>query len=98
LKSAPPGDLHLTNAKTSEGRGRSLVHRLRSLKSAPGDTLQAVRDHKYAEILKDIGEADLTAHVDFERLSQVARKAGAWVYGPVTQSAFPPVSGLGSTR
>ncbi len=68
--------------------GVALIIDYGHIKSAPGDTLQAIRDHKYAEILKDIGEADLTAHVDFERLSQVARKAGAWVYGPVTQSHF----------
>ena len=45
--------------------------------SAPGDTLQAVRDHLFADVLADPGEQDLTAHVDFEALSTVARSAGA---------------------
>ncbi|MBK9585214.1 MAG: SAM-dependent methyltransferase [Alphaproteobacteria bacterium] len=78
----------LQTLKLLKAGGAALFIDYGHIKSAPGDTLQAVRDHKYAEILKDIGEADLTAHVDFERLSQVARKAGAWVYGPVTQSHF----------
>ncbi|MBK6897257.1 MAG: SAM-dependent methyltransferase [Alphaproteobacteria bacterium] len=78
----------LQTLKLLKAGGAALFIDYGHIKSAPGDTLQAVRDHKYAEILKDIGEADLTAHVDFERLSQVTRKAGAWVYGPVTQSHF----------
>ena len=33
--------------------------------TAPGDTLQAVKGHKYCDVLESIGEADLTSHVDF---------------------------------
>jgi len=40
-----------------------------------GDTLQAVRDHAPVDVLACPGEADLTAHVDFEALVQ-ARAAG----------------------
>lgn len=47
--------------------------------SAPGDTLQAVRNHAFADPLADPGEQDLTAHVDFEALAAAARKAGASV-------------------
>lgn len=57
-------------------------------KSAPGDTLQAVRAHKYTQVLKDIGQADLTAHVDFARFARIAENRGACVFGPVTQSRF----------
>jgi len=39
--------------------------------SGYGDTLQAVKDHHYADILKDCGEADITSHVDFGRLSEI---------------------------
>jgi SAM-dependent MidA family methyltransferase len=35
-----------------------------------GDTLQAVKDHKYSDILKDPGDCDLTAHVNFWLLHQ----------------------------
>ena len=53
-----------------------------------GDTLQAVRQHKFADPLADPGEADLTAQVDFAALAQTARRNGARVHGPITQGAF----------
>lgn len=54
-------------------------------KSAPGDTLQAVRGHRYVPVLVDAGEQDLTAHVDFEALGRAASDAGAVVTPVVTQ-------------
>jgi SAM-dependent MidA family methyltransferase len=42
-----------------------------------GDTLQAVRDHAYADPLSGPGLADLTAHVDFAPLARAAEAAGA---------------------
>ncbi len=56
--------------------------------SAIGDTLQAVKDHQYHDVLLDPGKADLTAHVDFQRLAETAQAAGASIYGPVTQRNF----------
>ncbi|HUK11400.1 MAG TPA: SAM-dependent methyltransferase [Stellaceae bacterium] len=56
--------------------------------SACGDTLQAVRRHRYCGILDQPGNADLTAHVDFARFAEAARAAGAATYGPVTQRDF----------
>ena len=38
------------------------------------DTLQAVKKHKYHDVLANPGEADLTAHVDFNALSRAAKK------------------------
>lgn len=43
---------------------------------ALGDTLQALRAHAPADVLADPGNADLTAHVDFEALAQAAKDAG----------------------
>jgi SAM-dependent MidA family methyltransferase len=40
-----------------------------------GDTLQAVRDHAHDDPLAHPGEADLTAHVDFEALAGAAAPA-----------------------
>ena len=57
-------------------------------KSAPGDTLQAVRGHKFAAVLDKPDEQDLTAHVDFEGVAKVARDAGAAVPGLVTQGQW----------
>ena len=42
-----------------------------------GDTLQAIRNHRFTEPLAEPGEADLTAHVDFEALASAATEAGA---------------------
>jgi SAM-dependent MidA family methyltransferase len=41
-----------------------------------GDTLQAVRGHRPEGVLDSPGEADLTSHVDFAVLADVARAAG----------------------
>ncbi|MCE8526323.1 SAM-dependent methyltransferase [Ruegeria pomeroyi] len=41
-----------------------------------GDTVQALRGHASADPLADPGQADLTAHVDFEQLAVAARAAG----------------------
>ena len=53
-----------------------------------GETLQAVRGHRYADPLAEPGEADLTAHVDFAALAAAARGAGAKVHGPVPQGIW----------
>ncbi|WP_348646397.1 SAM-dependent methyltransferase [Erythrobacter sp. F6033] len=46
-----------------------------------GSTLQALKDHKKVDPLEHPGEADLTTHVDFEMLQDVAVKNGAEVMG-----------------
>ena len=56
--------------------------------SAPGDTLQAVRGHRFAPVLASPGEQDLTAHVDFEAVARVAAGAGATVTSLVTQGEW----------
>ena len=62
--------------------------------SAPGNSLQALRDGKPADPLADPGTADLTAHVDFAALAATARDAGADVHGPVPQGLFLTRLGL----
>lgn len=39
--------------------------------SAPGDTFQALKDHRYCDPFAEPGAADLTAHVAFDRLAEV---------------------------
>ena len=68
--------------------GAALVIDYGHARSGFGDTLQAVRAHKFADPLVDCGEADLTAQVDFAALAQTARRGGTRVRGPVTQGAF----------
>ena len=57
-------------------------------RSAPGDTLQAVKGHKFADPLADPGEQDLTAHVDFEALARAVDGLDVLVSGPVTQGEW----------
>ncbi len=59
-----------------------------SLRSTPGDSLQALRHGKPADPLANPGSADLTAHVDFEALSKLAKAAGVKVHGPLAQGSF----------
>ncbi len=63
----------------AEHGGAALVIDYGHARSGVGDTLQAVRRHEYADPLADPGEADLTAHVDFEAVSKAATSAGAAV-------------------
>ncbi len=51
-----------------------------------GDTLQAVRQHGFADPLDAPGEADLTAHVDFEAVARAAPPARATA--PCPQGEF----------
>ena len=60
-----------------------------------GDSLQALRGGRPADPLRDPGEADLTAHVDFPALLHAARLAGAVGYGPVEQGVLLNTLGLG---
>ncbi len=55
---------------------------------AIGDTLQAVTKHAFADPFADPGEVDLTTHVDFTMIGNMARQAGLRVAGPVGQGAF----------
>jgi SAM-dependent MidA family methyltransferase len=58
------------------------------------DTLQALKDHAFANPLSDPGEADLTAHVPFGRLADAARSEGALVHGPARQGDFLRALGI----
>lgn len=57
--------------------------------SAPGESVQAIRDGAYADPLAHEGEADLTAHVDFGAL-----KRAVHAQGPVKQNHFLTSLGL----
>jgi len=62
----------------------------------PGDSLQAVNDHRAVDPLEVPGEADLSHWVDFAALSAAASKAGARLVGPVPQGRFLMQIGLGA--
>lgn len=59
-----------------------------------GDTLQALYKHKSCSVLDKPGRADITAHVDFERLEKTATQHGARVFGPYPQGDFLKALGI----
>lgn len=65
---------------TNQG-GAALIIDYGSFELRAGSTLQALKDHTKVDPLEAPGMADLTAHVDFELLGQIAEKTGAEVMG-----------------
>jgi len=53
-----------------------------------GSTLQAVRDHLKVDPFATPGDADLTAHVDFDALGRIVRSRGCKVLGTVQQGRW----------
>lgn len=105
LRDAPPGSVvelspaSLAVAREIGGRlarapGAALVVDYGHAGPAVGDTLQAVRRHRFADPLEAPGEADLTAHVDFAALAAELRAAGAAAWGPVTQGDLLSALGI----
>ncbi|MSP43046.1 MAG: class I SAM-dependent methyltransferase [Alphaproteobacteria bacterium] len=72
----------------AEQGGAALIIDYGSESSAAGDSFQAVRRHGYCDPLQNPGQADLTAHVDFEALARAAQAAGSRTDGPVEQGKF----------
>jgi SAM-dependent MidA family methyltransferase len=99
IRAAPPGTV-LETSPASLAYARRLAHCMNMHGGAalivdyghdrlcPGETLQAVRMHEYADPWIEPGEADLTAHVDFESLGRAAAEAGLRVQGPVAQGEW----------
>lgn len=73
-------------------RGAALIIDYGHLQSAAGDTLQAMRDHKYVDVFDTPGEADITAHVDFANLREKA--GGCTPCEPVQQGYFLKALGI----
>ncbi|MFM9827297.1 MAG: class I SAM-dependent methyltransferase [Sphingomonas sp.] len=61
---------------------------------AIGETLQALRGHRFANPFDAPGEQDLTAHVDFATLAAAAVTHGARPYGSVAQGDFLTALGI----
>jgi SAM-dependent MidA family methyltransferase len=92
----PAAHDHLSWVSTRITRtgGAALYLDYGTARSAPGDSLQALRAHAPAPVLAAPGRVDLTAHVDFEALARTARKAGAAVDGVMQQGPFLQALGL----
>jgi SAM-dependent MidA family methyltransferase len=68
--------------------GATLIIDYGHVRSDAGDTFQAIARHSFADPLKNPGQADVTAHVDFQALARAAEDLGARVHGPVPQGEF----------
>jgi SAM-dependent MidA family methyltransferase len=83
-----PADFAIEIARRAAAGGAALIIDYGHVKSATGDTFQAVRRHRYASPLAAPGLTDLTAHVDFEALGKAAQEVGARIHGPVEQGTW----------
>jgi SAM-dependent MidA family methyltransferase len=96
LRNAAPGSIYewrsdkiaLELGRRARSEGAALVLDYGHLKSAPGDTLQAVAGHTFTNPLASPGRVDLTAHVDIESVADSAESIGARAQGPVAQREF----------
>jgi NADH dehydrogenase [ubiquinone] 1 alpha subcomplex assembly factor 7 len=107
LRDAPMGSI-VETSPASVGVVRTLAKRLAAQGGAAliidygydgpalGETLQAVRGHKYANPFDAPGSVDLSAHVDFATLGAAAMVAGASLHGPVPQRDFLGSLGIAS--
>jgi len=64
------------------------------LSGNPGDSLQAVAEHKPVDVFHAPGKADLSHWVDFAALGRAAQAGGARMIGPVPQGRFLMQIGL----
>jgi NADH dehydrogenase [ubiquinone] 1 alpha subcomplex assembly factor 7 len=74
--------------RVRDQRGAALIIDYGHVRSDAGDTFQAIARHSFADPLKNPGQADVTAHVDFQALARAAEDLGARVHGPVPQGEF----------
>jgi NADH dehydrogenase [ubiquinone] 1 alpha subcomplex assembly factor 7 len=68
--------------------GAALIIDYGHTRTDAGDTFQAIARHSFTDPLQAPGQADVTAHVDFQALANAAGDMGARVHGPVTQGDF----------
>ena len=84
----PDRELMKIARRVREQDGAAVIIDYGHLRSDAGDTFQAIARHSFTDPLKNPGQADVTAHVDFQALARAAEDLGARVHGPVTQGDF----------
>ena len=68
--------MHTIATRIAKRGGAGIFIDYGHLQPGIGDTLQAMREHQFDDVLANPGEADLTSHVDFAALATVARARG----------------------
>jgi NADH dehydrogenase [ubiquinone] 1 alpha subcomplex assembly factor 7 len=105
IRNAPAGSIYETAAEASgilyeitsrlqKQGGVMLVIDYGYTQSGLGSTLQAVKDHKFANPFLNPGEHDLTAHVNFVEMASLAEMQEMRVHGPVDQGDWLVALGI----
>lgn len=84
----PDAEIMKIATRVRDQNGAALIIDYGHLRSDAGDTFQAIARHSFTDPLKNPGQADVTAHVDFQALARAAEDLGARVHGPVPQGDF----------
>lgn len=81
-------------SRLKEQGGAALVIDYGAMELRAGSTLQAIKGHEKVDPFAFPGEADLTAHVDFELLKAVSEKNGADIMGLTMQGDWLRAMGI----
>jgi NADH dehydrogenase [ubiquinone] 1 alpha subcomplex assembly factor 7 len=84
----PDAEIMKIATRVRDQDGAALIVDYGHMRSDAGDTFQAIARHSFTDPLKNPGQADVTAHVDFQALTRAAEDVGARVHGPVLQGDF----------
>jgi SAM-dependent MidA family methyltransferase len=84
----PDSEIMKIATRVRDQDGAALIIDYGHMRSDAGDTFQAIARHTFTDPLKAPGQADVTAHVDFQALARAAEDVGARVHGPVSQGDF----------
>ena len=96
VESSPVRELVMQDlcAHLKRVRGAALIIDYGYARPSTGDSFQAMKHHEFVNPLACPGEADLTAHVNFAVLSQLAAATGLETYPIAKQGAFLRCLGL----
>jgi NADH dehydrogenase [ubiquinone] 1 alpha subcomplex assembly factor 7 len=84
----PDAEIMKIATRVRDQDGAALIIDYGHTRSDAGDTFQAIARHSFTDPLENPGQADVTAHVDFQALVHAAEAVGARVHGPVSQGEF----------
>ncbi|KAF0186073.1 MAG: hypothetical protein FD163_741 [Hyphomonadaceae bacterium] len=88
IATALPAIIEAISKALRANNGMALFIDYGYFKGETGDSLQALHKHEKVWPLSHIGEADLTAHVDFAVIAETALEQQIEIIGPKTQREF----------
>lgn len=80
--------IQMISERLLDGKSRALFIDYGPANATPGDTLRAYSNGKQVDPVSHPGEVDLTADVDFAKVSQAAKNSKLSVAGPTPQGWF----------